>query len=259
LSYVDAHLHLADPGYSGKVESVIEDADKHRISCLLSNAVDYSSSLETVTIAKRYEGRVLAAVGVHPWTATHAKDYELDKFQQLLTENAAYIKAIGEIGLDGKYTQNQEQKREQRKIFEFFLKLAETKRLPAIVHSRMAVDEVLEILPSYNIPRVLLHWYSGPSEKLNLIQDRHYLISMGPSVFYSGRIIKIARAADMNLILSETDGPVSHHGPFEGQETLPSFVVEVTRKLSELKSMDVDAVRDAIGSNFHRLIPYGMG
>jgi len=258
LSYVDAHLHLADPGYSGKVDSVIEDAEKHEISCLLSNAVDYSSSLETVTLAKHHEGRVFAAVGVHPWTVTHAKDYELEKFEQLLTENAGHVKAIGEIGLDGKYTQDQERKREQRKIFEFFLKLAETKRLPAIVHSRMALDEVLEILPSYNIPRVLLHWYSGPSEKLNLIQDRHYLISIGPSVFYSGRIIKIARAADLNLILSETDGPVSHHGPFEGQVTLPSFVVEVTRRLSELKALDLDAVRDAIWLNFHRLISKGV-
>jgi TatD DNase family protein len=254
LSYVDAHLHLADPGYGGKVESVIEDAEKSRVSFMLSNAVDYSTSLETVSLAKRYEGRVLAAVGVHPWTVTNAKDHQLEKFEQLVRENASHVKAIGEIGLDGQYTQDQEMERKQRETFEFFLKLAETKRLPAIVHSRLAVDEVLEILPSFNIPRVLLHWYSGPTEKLDLIQDRHYLISIGPSVFYSGRMIKIARAADLNLILSETDGPVSHHGPFEGQVTLPSFVVEVTRKLSELKARDVDAVRDAIWLNFQGLI-----
>jgi TatD DNase family protein len=254
LSYADAHLHLADPGYGGKVESAIEDAEKNKISFLLSNAVDYMTSLETVSLAKRYEGRVLAAVGVHPWTVTNAEDCQLDKFEQLVRENASYVKAIGEIGLDGQYTQDQEVRRKQRKTFGFFLKLAEMNGLPAIVHSRMAVDEVLEILPSFNIPRVLLHWYSGPTEKLNLIQDRHYLISIGPSVFYSSRIIKIARTADLSLILSETDGPVSHHGPFEGQVTLPSFVVKVTQELSELKAQDVDAVRDAIWLNFKSLI-----
>ena len=207
-----------------------------------------------MSLAKRYGGNVLAAVGVHPWTVTNAKDYQLDKFEQLVRDNPSNVKAIGEIGLDGQYTQDQELKRKQREIFEFFLRLAEAKRLPAIVHSRLAVDEVLEVLPSFNVPQVLLHWYSGPTEKLNLIQDRHYLISIGPSVFYSSRIIKIARAADLNLILTETDGPVSHHGPFEGQVTLPSFVVEVTQKLSELKNLDGNAVRETIWSNFQRLI-----
>ena len=135
------------------------------------------------------------------------------------------MKGIGEIGLDGKYTQDEETRIRQREIFRFFLGMAEKKRLPVVVHSRMALDEVLDELSRFSPPRVLLHWYDGPVEKLELVRDRGYMISIGPTLFYSKRIEEIARNADLTVILSETDGPVNYHGPFEGKMTLPSFVV----------------------------------
>ena len=257
MSYVDAHLHLADPDYAGRIELVMEDATKNNISHLLSNAVDYETSIETVTLARRYDGQVFAAVGVHPWTVTKNKDLHLDKFEELLEVNERYIKAIGEIGLDGQYTQDEEQKKRQREVFRFFLELAEHKRLPVVVHSRLAVDDVLETLPSFNLQKVLLHWYSGPVEKLDLIKDRGYLISVGPSLLYSRRISEIARHADLKMILSETDGPVNYHGPFEGKMTQPSLVIEVVRKLAEIKSQSAENVRETICSNFQLFISGG--
>jgi TatD DNase family protein len=113
---------------------------------------------------------------------------------------------------------------------------------------------VLEELPQFNLPRILLHWYDGPTEKLKLIQDRGYLISIGPSLLYSKRLAEIARAADLEMILTETDGPVSYHGPFEEKMTQPSFVIDVVKKIAELKSMNLEPVRDAIRSNFQKLI-----
>ena len=186
---------------------------------------------------------------------TNKTNFELDKFEEFLEGNGSHVKAIGEIGLDGQYAKDEGSKKKQREVFEFLLKLAERKGLPVVVHSRLAIDEVLQVLPSYRISRVLLHWYSGPTEKLELIRDRGYMISIGPSVLYSGRTSEIASAADLNMVLSETDGPVSYHGPFEGQATQPSFVVEVIRKLAELKSHPIDAVRSTIWSNFQKLIP----
>lgn len=259
LSYVDAHLHLADPNYAGRIELVMEDATKNNISQLLSNAVDYKTSIETVNLARLYDGQVLAAVGVHPWTVTKNKNHQLDKFEELLEENERYIKAIGEIGLDGHYTQDEEQKKNQKEVFWFFLGLAERKRLPVVVHSRLAVDDVLETLPSFNLQKVLLHWYSGPIEKLDLIKDRGCLISVGPSILYSRRTSEIARHTDLNMILSETDGPVNYHGPFEGKMTQPSFVIDVVRKLAEIRSQSAENVREAVFGNFQRFILGGSG
>jgi TatD DNase family protein len=254
LSYVDAHLHLADSRYTGQIGRMINDANENHVSRLLSNALDYETSLQTLEIAKRYNSIVLAAIGVHPWTANNRPDCQLEKFEELIKANENYVKAIGEIGLDGKYPQDRLTRGRQRDVFEFFLQVAERRSLPVIVHSRLAVDEVLQTLSTFNLPRVLLHWYNGPVQKLDLVRDRGYMISASPIVLYARRIIEIARAADLKLILTETDGPATYHGPFEGMQTRPSFVIEVVKKLAEIKSESVETVRETIVDNFRRLL-----
>jgi TatD DNase family protein len=254
LSYIDAHLHLADPAYTNRAKSIIEDATRNNVTRLLSNAVDYSTSVQTISLAKQHEGTVLAAVGIHPSTVVSEAGYDLTRFERLIDENREYVKAIGEIGLDGKYTQDEEKKRRQKEVFRFFLRIAEQKQLPVVVHSRLAVDDVLDELSRFNLPRVLLHWYDGPLEKLELIKERGYLISIGPTLLYSKRIAEIAHNADLNIILSETDGPVPYHGPFEGKVTQPTFVIDVVRKLAEIRSEESQEVRDTVWSNFQKLI-----
>ena len=253
MSYVDAHVHLTDPVYANKTKSVIEDAARNNVTRLLCSAVDYDTSLKTISLAKQHEEIVLATVGLHPSTVVNNTEYELGQFESLIDENRTCVKGIGEIGLDGKYTQDEETRIRQREIFRFFLGMAEKKRLPVVVHSRMALDEVLDELSRFSPPRVLLHWYDGPVEKLELVRDRGYMISIGPTLFYSKRIEEIARNADLTVILSETDGPVNYHGPFEGKMTLPSFVVDVIRKLAQIKSQNVQEVRDAVWNNFQSL------
>jgi len=254
LSYVDAHIHLADPAYADRIESVIEDAARNKVTRLLANAVDYETSIQTISLAKQYETTVLAAVGIHSWTVVSQSPFDLAKFERLLDENREYVKAIGEIGLDGKYTQDEEKRNRQKEVFQLFLRMAEKRQLPVVVHSRLAVDEVLDELSRFNLPRVLLHWYDGPIEKLKLIKDRGYLISIGPSLLYSKRITEIARNSDLSMVLSETDGPVSYRGPFEGKMTQPSFVIDVVHKLAEIRSEEAQRVRDAVWNNFQRLI-----
>ena len=255
MSYVDAHLHLADPGFAGRTEQAIDDATKNKVMRLLSNSVDYETSTQTIALAKRYSPIVLAAIGVHPSTAMNTKDPRLDGFQQLIEDNEGYLAAIGEVGLDGKYTQDEQARKRQLEVFRFFLGLAERRGLPVVVHSRMAVDEVLGTLQDFHLPKVLLHWYDGPLDKLEVVRERGYLASIGPAVFYSRAINQVAANVPLDMILSETDGPVKYHGPFEGRPTQPSFVVDVVRKVAEIKSLHVDAVREAVWSNFRKLIP----
>ena len=254
LSYVDAHIHLADPKYD-EVEPVLEDAATNNVAYLLSNGMDYESSLRTVELSKRYE-KVIAAVGVHPWTVTNVNaPLDLSVFEQLVRDNKEQVRAIGEIGLDGQYTEDETKRRLQKETFLFFLTLAERTRLPAVIHSRLAISEVLDILPSFHLVGVLLHWYSGSPENLRPIKDRGYLISVGPSILYSKRVAEVAREADLSIILTETDGPVSYHGPFQNKPTRPSFVIPVVEKLSEIKNKTVKDTKETIWNSFHSFIP----
>jgi TatD DNase family protein len=254
LSYIDAHLHLADPVYAGSAMSVIDDAIRANVTRLLSSAVDYNTSVQTISLAKQYDGRVLAAVGIHPSTVVYETDYALALFERLIDENKEYVKAIGEIGLDGKYTQDQEKTRQQREVFSFFLSIAEKRQLPVVVHSRLAVVQVLDELSRFDLRGVLMHWYEGPLEKLELIRQQGYMISIGPTLLYSKRIAEVARNADLTTILTETDGPVPYHGPYEGKVTRPSFVIDIVHKLAEIKIKRYQEVREAVWNNFQNFI-----
>ncbi len=255
MSYIDAHLHLADPAFEGRVDQAVEDADRNNVTYLLSNAMDFDTSTQTIALGRRYPGKVLAAIGVHPWTATNSTDYQLERFHQLVRENLDVVKAIGEIGLDGKYTQDDALRSRQKEAFRLFLGLAEQHELPVVVHSRQAIDDAIEVLSEFKLHKVLLHWYDGPSEKLKLIEEQGYLVSIGPALFYSRRISEIARNASLDMILTETDAPVKYRRPFEDRLTQPSFVVDVVQKLAEIKALNIEAVREAVWRNFHRLIP----
>jgi Tat protein secretion system quality control protein TatD with DNase activity len=142
LSHVDAHLHLAHPTYSDKIELIMDNAINNKVTRLLSNAMDYDTSIETVSLAKQYGFLVLAAVGVHPWTIVSGRSFDPNRFEPLLDENRKQVRAIMEIGLNLKCTQDKEKRDGQKEVFQFFLEVAE-KRWPLIVvHSRLAVDEV---------------------------------------------------------------------------------------------------------------------
>ena len=251
MSYVDAHLHLADADYAGQIENVVQNAVENGVARLLSNGMDYESSVRTVNLAKQYEGLVIAAVGVHPWTSTNAtQSVDLSAFERLIEENRQQVKAIGEVGLDGKYSQDDDKKKQQHEVFQSLLARAEQYTLPVVIHSRLAIGDVFATLPSFKLSRILLHWYSGPLEYLPRIKDRGYLISVGPSILYTKHSADIACNADLSTIVTETDGPVSYYGPFKGKPTRPYFVIDVVRKLAELKNVKVDEVRDTIWNNF---------
>lgn len=253
LSYIDAHIHLADPAYD-QVAPVLDDAAASGVAYLLSNSMDYESSLRTVELSMRFD-RVIAAVGIHPWTVMNSNaELDLSKFDSLINENQKHIRAIGEIGLDGHYASDDEKKRRQKEIFQHFLSLAERRSLPVVIHSRLAINEILEILPSFKPAKVLLHWYSGPSENLHLFKDRGYFISVGPSILYSKRIAEVAREADVSIMLTETDGPVSYYGPFKNRPTRPSFIVDVVKKLSETKHATVEDIKEIVWRNFNSFI-----
>jgi TatD DNase family protein len=250
LSYVDAHLHLADPAYADKMESILEDAAQHGVTRLFSSAVDYETSVRTVSLANQHEKTILAAIGLHPWTVVSNPTFDLTKFERLIDENREHVKAIGEIGLDGRYTQDKQKRETQREVFRFFLSMAERRKLAVVVHSRFAVDEVLNELSRFSLPKVLLHWYDGPIENLRSFKERGYFISVGPALLYSRRIAQIARNSDLGVLLTETDGPVEHHGPFKGKMTRPSFVIDVVRELANLRSEEPQKVRDIVWNNF---------
>ncbi|MGQ9565031.1 MAG: TatD family hydrolase [Candidatus Bathyarchaeales archaeon] len=256
LKFVDAHIHLTDPEYAGIVNKLLEDAVQFNVVALITNSMNLETSLQNLKLAQTRRGLVYAALGIHPWNVNELAPNELDETIKLILDRAKDEKtvAIGEIGLDPRYLEKATNKSElqglQHKVFHEMLRVAEKTSLPIIVHSRGATLQVADILPSYNVKQVMLHWFSEPLELLPEIISRGYYITEGPPVAYSKNTQEIIRRIPLANLLTETDGPVRYFGkPFKGKTTTPAFIPNIVDFVAKLKNMKIDDVAHQIYQN----------
>jgi len=254
MKFIDAHIHLCDPEYSEIIEKIIEDAKNNNVIALVSNSMDYKTSLKSLELAKKYNGLVFAALGVHPWGIETLPQNEIEATIELISnlnqEDRRYVVAIGEIGLDITYTKKKGVKELQYEVFNKMLKLAEKLSLPVIIHSRGTSQEVAEVLTSYNLKKVLFHWFSRPISLLSKLIERGYYITEGPPVLYSKGIRENVKKVPIEHLLTETDGPVRFGGPFKGRLTTPAFIPLVVEEIAKLKKMNVEDAACQILKNF---------
>lgn len=250
MKLTDAHIHLSDAEYAHVIEELVLDAKNANVTALISNSMDLETSIKSIALAERYPGLVYAALGIHPWNVNVLKENELEDTLNLIFKQnkKKAIVAIGEIGLDYKYEAIWDK---QLMVFDKMLRAAEETGLPVIVHSRGTTAQIVDMLPSYNLKRVLLHWFSHPLSALNKAVAHGYFITEGPPAAYSPGIREVIKKVPLTNLLTETDGPVTYRKPpYNGELTRPSFIRTVIESIAEIKSMPVVEVAEQIAKNF---------
>jgi len=250
MKLIDAHVHLSDAEYAKCTDELLTNAKDFNVVALVSNSTDFKTSIGSLKLAEKHPNMVHPALGIHPWNVNVLKENELEETVALISEqhrkNA--VVAIGEIGLDYKYEAIWEK---QLMVFDKMLRLAEKLDIPAIIHSRGTTAQIVDTLPSYNLKRVLLHWFSHPMSALYKAVDHGYFITEGPPVAYSNGIRQVVKKVPLTNLLTETDGPVIYQKPpYNGQLTRPSFIKTVVESVAEVKNMAAVDVADQIAKNF---------
>ena len=248
MNLIDAHLHLSDNEYTGHIEELVADAKNAGVCALMTNSMDLKTCQSDLRLAEQYPELVYPALGIHPWNVNALKETELQETVDLIRKNITVVKAIGEIGLDYKYETTWEK---QLMVFEMLLHLAEELELPVIIHSRGTTDKIVDMLSSYRLKSVLLHWFSYPMSALQKAVDQGYFITEGPPATYSKGIREVIANVPLTNLLTETDGPVKYWKfPFNGQLTKPSFIQNVVDSVAEIKKMPAENVAEQIVQNF---------
>ena len=248
MKLIDAHVHLSDAEYAGYIDELIVDAKNAGVAALVTNSLDLKTCQSDLKLSENYPSLVYPALGIHPWNVNVLKENELEETIDLIQKQKNTVKAIGEIGLDSKYETTWEK---QTMVFDKMLHLAESLDLPVIIHSRGTTDKVLDMLPSYHLKGVLLHWFGYPISTLYRAMDNGYFISEGPPATYSKGIREVIEKVPLTNFLTETDGPVKYwKSPYNGQLTKPSFIRNVVEAVAEIKKMQVDNVAEQIAKNF---------
>lgn len=212
-----------------------------------------SISQERVLEIANKHSEIYASLGIHPEEVTMNKKIEqqLDSIIDLIKQNKQIICAIGEIGLDHHFVKDKELYPLQKTIFNKMLLLAQDLELPVNLHTKGAEKIVFDTLPSYKIPNINIHWYSGPERFLKLGMDRGYYFSITPAISYSPVVKKVVLNVDEEHLLLESDGPVK----YSGEIGVPAMVKNVLNSISKLKEINSDELEKQIEENTRKIFP----
>lgn len=242
---IDSHAHVFNEYYDNIYDLIDELKDKNIIN-VINCADNNKTAHEVVDSYIKYEGFLLPAVGIHP---EYTDNYDLNDLEELIKNNKVY--AIGEIGLD--YHYNNENKDEQKELFNKQLDLAEKYNLPVIIHIREAMQETFDILKKRKLKGVI-HCYSGSIEMAREFIKLGYKIGIGGVLtFKNSRLSEVIEKLDLKDILLETDSPYLSPEPFRGRKNNPSNVYYVAKKIAEIKNIKVDEVIEKTTSNCKEL------
>jgi TatD DNase family protein len=246
--FIDVHCHITY--YSNeKIKDIIDRARKQNVSIIVENAVDSKDFSRILDLSIKYP-EIKAVLGIYPIDALKLNDEELDEKIEFIRKNSNNIIAIGEVGLDLKWSKELEK---QKKQFKKFIDLAIELDKPIIIHSRQAEKEAISILLQNKAKKVVMHCFN--LDKQNLIKKIvkvGWFFSIPTYIGYSKTFQNLVKEVPIENLLCETDSPYLH--PIRGKrDNEPGNVIESYKKIAEIKGLNLQEVEQKIEENFKRL------
>lgn len=251
---IDTHCHLNDEQLENDTKDIIERAKEHNVKKLVCVGASLSSSVKAVEIANEYDN-VFAVIGVHPDDANTFNDDILDKLRELAKNNKKVV-AIGEIGLDYHFVQDN--KEAQKQCFIKQIELANELDLPIVIHTRDAMGDTLDIVRKYKdkIKRGgIFHCFHGSKEVLCEINKMGFYVSYGGAITFNNAnsLREIVKQTPLDKILTETDCPYMAPVPLRGTINEPKNIDLIFEKMCEIKNISKNELEKIIENNTKKI------
>jgi len=250
IKYIDIHSHIGFADYGKDQDEVVKRMRDAGVSTI-TVGTDLESSREAVKIAEKYEN-VWACVGAHPRDDASFVFEEKD-FAELVKHPK--VVAIGECGLDHfKLTENIEaekerQKKEFIKQIEFAIKYDKS----LMLHIREAYEDAYEILKNYPKARGNVHFFTGTSDWAQKFIKLGFTVSFPGVITFAKETQEAVRNIPLNMMHAETDSPFAAPVPYRGKRNEPAYVIEVVKKIAELRGESLETVQKQLVENAKRV------
>ncbi len=259
MKLIDSHAHLDFSDFTEDLDLVINRARDLGIEKIINIGADLERSKKSIQIADKYEN-IWATIGIHPEEAHKIKiDDSLVGLEKML-ETSNKVVAIGECGLDyfwsEKKDENNNIKNLQKRLFEGHLELASKRNLPVVIHIRnggddSAAEEAYDILSLSNVHSGVVHCFTLSSDWAKKFINLGFYIGFTGIITYKNTdsIKNAASQLPISKILIETDCPFLAPQAFRGKRNEPAYVVEVAKKIAEIKDISLEEVGEATSKN----------
>ncbi len=148
MPFFDSHAHYNDEKFNEDRDSIISKIYHEDITQITCAGYNLKSSEFARDLSNEYDF-IYATAGISPNDIEDAQIEDIEKIRQIAQNDK--VVAIGEIGLD--YYWNQDNKEKQKEFFVKQIELADELNLPIVIHCRDAVMDTLDILKHKINPR----------------------------------------------------------------------------------------------------------
>ena len=237
--FVDTHCHVFKSDYEN-IDEVLKNASNNHIKYVINNGSNNKFNKEVLDLIEKYPN-MYGAIGIHPEDVDDATQEDIKFIEDNLSNEK--IVAIGEIGLDYYYTKDN--KKEQIKLFETQLALAEKYNLPVIVHSRDATEDTINSLKKFNCKGVI-HSFSGSLETARIYIKMGYLLGVNGVITFKNarKSLEALAAVPLDRLVLETDCPYMAPVPFRGKRCDSSMIPYMAEKAAEIKGSSAQEILD---------------
>lgn len=227
----DVHAHYDEKVFDTNRKELLEKMHEEGISFIINSGSDVPSSYRSIDLAKTYPF-VYASVGVFPLSAYNVSDNWLEEIEKLTHEDKAV--AIGEIGLDYRFEDRDEEK--QKEVFSKQLELAQKLDLPVVIHDCEADQDTLDLLAKTPVKAMIHRFFSQPQYAYQFL-DRGVYLGIGPAITYddADHLKKIVKEMPIELLVLETDAPFLPTKRFEGQSATSDMIEDVVKVIAEVR------------------------
>lgn len=248
----DTHAHLDSEYFAEDRDVLIAQLEKD-LEGIINPGCDARSSKFAIELAEKHNF-IYAAVGWHPGDLRGIAD---NSYLDQLASWASHPKvvAIGEIGLDYYWKENEPKEVQKKRLLEQ-IDLAKQFSLPVIIHDREAHGDILEIFQKeIKDVNAVFHCYSGSLEMAKELLKRGFYLSFGGTSTYKNaeKVRDVLRYVPDDLLLLETDSPYLTPVPHRGKRNHPGYTELVALNAAKIRSTSIEAIAIQTTKNVKKL------
>ena len=250
---VDSHCHLDFPDFDSERPDVIARAIDAGVERMVTICTRLRNEPAVRAIAEAH-APVFYAAGTHPMSVVDEPMANVDE----LIAMAGHPKfvGIGESGLDYHYTSDSAEL--QKKSLRIHIAAARETKLPLIIHSRAADDDMAQILAEEHASgsfTCVMHCFSSSPALGRAALDLGFYLSMsGIATFPKSQEVRdIFAATPKDRILVETDSPYLAPKPYRGRRNEPAYTAHTAAVGAEVLGMEYADFAAQTTANFDRL------
>ncbi|MFY9461866.1 MAG: TatD family hydrolase [Candidatus Sungiibacteriota bacterium] len=281
LKLIDVHTHIQFAAFEKDQGAVIQRALDGGV-WLVNVGTQKDTSVGAVKIAEQFPEGVYATVGLHPihteksyhdpqelGTSLHSQVYKDDVVKGFTSRGEEFdydyykklaahpkVVAIGECGLDY-YRLGQDSKEKQEAAFLKQIELSAEVKKPLMIHCRNAFADLIRLLQatSYKLQARpgIIHFFSGTKEDAKELLGLGFSFSFGGVITFARDYDEVIKYLPLDRILLETDAPYVAPTPHRGKRNEPAYVIEVAKKIAELKGLSFEEIAAKTTDNAQKL------